>query len=600
MTETEATTVEARTDWRQLGIGIALVAALGWGIYRAIALRWISDDAFISFRYARNLIEGHGLVFNVGEYVEGYTNFLWTLLVSLHLWLGLDPVMISWIMGIASYAITAIILAFASVTFFGERDNRSILVAPVAALGFLLMPDSQAFATSGLETMFLTMLVTLGAVLLIRARSAGVTIAASVVLTLAALTRPDALLFVGMGFLYLLVAGPGTRKRALLYLLPFILIYAPYWWWRFDYYGHIFPNTYYAKSANLAWWSQGWEYVRLFFTSYYGLLLIIPAALLVKLPIISSFFKRWTISGPARRAGILAMMFVFPYLIYVLRVGGDFMFARFLIPVAPLMLLLIEAALYHVSRSDWLRLGIGVVVVLSLLFRYNQFETPTQLIHGIANEPAHYDAAKLVADNRLGTQLGAFWDSLAKAAGKEPVIAFYGTFAALVFYSDPAVAIEANAGLTDEYIAHLQISERGRPGHEKRAPFSYLVERGVHFLYVGTPPVHTELDKLRQIRFGRFESFIVTYDPAIMSTLRREYPQVAFTTYSEFLDEYVTVMRDFPDDVLARDYAYLSKLYFDHMPEVRARRFELPGSVGDYFRNLRERKVITDGETGEQ
>ena len=49
-------------------------------------LAWLShvawflcDDAFISFRYARNLLEGHGLVFNPGEYVEGYSNFLWTL-----------------------------------------------------------------------------------------------------------------------------------------------------------------------------------------------------------------------------------------------------------------------------------------------------------------------------------------------------------------------------------------------------------------------------------------------------------------------------------------------------------------------------------------
>ena len=39
----------------------------------------LCNDAFISFRYARNLLEGHGLVFNPGEYVEGYSNFLWVL-----------------------------------------------------------------------------------------------------------------------------------------------------------------------------------------------------------------------------------------------------------------------------------------------------------------------------------------------------------------------------------------------------------------------------------------------------------------------------------------------------------------------------------------
>ena len=49
---------------------------LGW----LTSLAWfLCDDAFISFRYVRNLLEGHGLVFNPGEYVEGYSNFLWVL-----------------------------------------------------------------------------------------------------------------------------------------------------------------------------------------------------------------------------------------------------------------------------------------------------------------------------------------------------------------------------------------------------------------------------------------------------------------------------------------------------------------------------------------
>ena len=53
---------------------------------------FLTDDAFISFRYVRNLLEGHGLVFNPGEYVEGYTNFLWILeLAALWGLFGLRP-----------------------------------------------------------------------------------------------------------------------------------------------------------------------------------------------------------------------------------------------------------------------------------------------------------------------------------------------------------------------------------------------------------------------------------------------------------------------------------------------------------------------------
>ena len=43
----------------------------------ATHLAWVCDDAFISFRYAANLAHGRGLVWNPGERVEGYTNFLW-------------------------------------------------------------------------------------------------------------------------------------------------------------------------------------------------------------------------------------------------------------------------------------------------------------------------------------------------------------------------------------------------------------------------------------------------------------------------------------------------------------------------------------------
>ena len=53
----------SRRDYLQLSVSVA------W---------FLCDDAFISFRYARNLLEGHGLVFNPGEFVEGY----WRLCVS--------------------------------------------------------------------------------------------------------------------------------------------------------------------------------------------------------------------------------------------------------------------------------------------------------------------------------------------------------------------------------------------------------------------------------------------------------------------------------------------------------------------------------------
>src|SRR3954468_9274361 len=58
---------------------------------RGMQPRAIQDDAFISFRYADNLARGNGLVWNLGEYVEGYTNFLWTILIAVGPVLALGP-----------------------------------------------------------------------------------------------------------------------------------------------------------------------------------------------------------------------------------------------------------------------------------------------------------------------------------------------------------------------------------------------------------------------------------------------------------------------------------------------------------------------------
>ena len=70
-------------------IAVALVILLG-GALASWFQWWTTDDAFISFRYAENLSEGKGLVFNEGERVEGYSNFLWTLWIAAGLSLGFE------------------------------------------------------------------------------------------------------------------------------------------------------------------------------------------------------------------------------------------------------------------------------------------------------------------------------------------------------------------------------------------------------------------------------------------------------------------------------------------------------------------------------
>ncbi len=135
-------------------------AALVFGLWRALGAAWLADDSFISFRYAEQLVGGHGLVYNLGERVEGYTNLLWTLLVAAALRLGIPPEMSATALGLACWLALVGILGWRS----WRRDHHGSFF-PLAAMLVLLMEDFQTWATGGLETSLFTLLVVAGLLL---------------------------------------------------------------------------------------------------------------------------------------------------------------------------------------------------------------------------------------------------------------------------------------------------------------------------------------------------------------------------------------------------------------------------------------------------
>src|SRR3954454_14068801 len=79
---------------------IALLAVAAAALVaHSLLFNFVTDDAFISFVYSRNLVRHGQLVFNLGERVEGYTNFLWTVVLAFFLRLGLQPELISRVLG---------------------------------------------------------------------------------------------------------------------------------------------------------------------------------------------------------------------------------------------------------------------------------------------------------------------------------------------------------------------------------------------------------------------------------------------------------------------------------------------------------------------
>ncbi len=310
------------------GVVLALILAclpwlalLGW----LAAVSWfLTDDAFISFRYVRNLLEGHGLVFNPGERVEGYSNFLWVLeLAAIWKTLGVRPEHAApWL----SVAFTAGTLAAMLwwIVRTPSLPNRGL--AAWMALGLVCSSATFAVWTSGggLETRQFTFFVVLAVVCLslYRDRSAGL-LATSLSLAAAAYTRPEGPLIAACCFAWFAaqrVAGAGRLRldrenlRDLVYLVaPFVILVAAHFLFRQAYYGEWLTNTYYAKHIR-PWYESGFRYLGAAALET-GLYLLVPLAFL-------ALWQRWR----QRRDGSYALVLILAgvHMAYVMRIGGDF------------------------------------------------------------------------------------------------------------------------------------------------------------------------------------------------------------------------------------------------------------------------------------
>src|SRR5690349_16831827 len=170
-------------------------------IAHILVFNFVTDDAFISFVYSRNLAKHGQLVFNLGERVEGYTNFLWTVLLAGFLKLGLPAEIMSRVLG-AGFAIgtLAVVVRMARKI---AGDSPWNLVAPLLLAG---CGGFACWSSGGLETALFTFLVTLGFALHLEDRSV-----AAIAFALAAMTRPEGNLFFALAMLHRLLAFRGRR-----------------------------------------------------------------------------------------------------------------------------------------------------------------------------------------------------------------------------------------------------------------------------------------------------------------------------------------------------------------------------------------------------
>jgi len=572
MTNVTKTIRERRTtatvERAVLGSGAAFVLI---GVLGAARASWITDDAYISFRYARNLVDGLGLVFNAGERVEGYTNLLWTLWCAGAIRLGIDPRPWSLFWGIAAFGASIALLAL-NHSALRRALRISAFSLPLAAAIAALHGEWVLYATGGLETAWFTLLALVGFVLLAGTGecSGRRAVAAGVVFALASLTRPDGVIFAFLGGLFVIWdaatshrSWPGAAAR---YAAGFVTLWLPVTLWRVGYYGDFFPNTYYAKSAYLSWISQGWIYVRLFFFKYW---ILLPA-----LPLAWFAVARWKQTAAEHgqrlllRQTLLASVFVLGYTAYVIKVGGDFMFGRFLVPTVPFLALLLDLSLIRLAiRRPWLQIGAGAGVLLALTTGPAPVRGMT-VVHGIADEPSHYGAEYVEQIDRGAPIIERY------LRGLDVGVAFTGSEARLMFEADVPRALECETGLTDRTIARQTLPERGRVGHEKHATLEYVVrERKAHLAFKPyTLEVIGARGRLpfRPILFdGGLRGFLLHWDPDVMRELKRR--GARFEDFPTDLDRVIAGLDRLEPEAIAQIFEGAKLFYFDHVDDPRRR-----------------------------
>ena len=429
------------------------------------------DDAFISFRYADHLARGEGLVWNPGERVEGYSNFLWVVLLSAGMRLGVAPQVTSTVLNTVSGIALLVGLFLLSDRFYGRRNPLTWL--PVLVL--VSSPSFTAWSSGGLATMFFAALVFFAYMAFLREREQEPArlYPSALLFAVASLTRPEGALHFGVAGLFFL-ADIWRRKRpwtaALVWGLPFVLVVGGHLLWRYSYYGFWLPNTYYAKVGGELWWGESLRYFHSF-SQMYHLEWFLPLFLL------AVFYR-------PRYVHVLFAAAVALHTLYVASVGGDYLEFRFLVMIFPYLYWLIVEGIERLTRfgrgkpaaRGWR--GAAAVCAVALV---------------VTTAVAELKGASLKALFQLGvgtidfmqlttetwTEQGLFLRQLVdEGLLPDDTVLAIGGAGIIPYYSRlPTVDI---VGLNDVHIAHLPPEDKiPLPGHRHLASVDYLRERGV-------------------------------------------------------------------------------------------------------------------------
>ncbi len=466
-----------------------LLLALALGILCAHATLYLPgtvDDSFITYRFARNWAEGLGPVYQRGEHVEGCTSFAWMALLALAARMGLDINLMAKVLGLVFAAAT-----LPAVMLLAERLGASRRSGTIAPLVLALSPLYSAWVYAGMDAPFFAATLAWSAWAIAREddRRSAIPLSA-VLLGLSVWIRPEGLLFVSAGLLAKAVGGkhdgasirgrskseqrprPSPKMRStaseavsgaeqdsgrgwLRWALVAAALAAPFWIWRWSYYGHFFPNTFYAKTRfTLEYVKPGlvsvWEFI-----GYAG-----PA--LIGLVVLS--IGRLRGHGAATRfLGISLSAF----LAYVVWAGGDVLHLRFFVHILPVLAacaavgfdLLLERAN---AAGPPRHARIPIIAALALVWTIASYQQDLRAFASIDQFGAGYVVNNSQAIQRANIPLGVWLHAHAPAGARLAV----WDIGAIGYYS--RLSVVDLFGLTDASIARLRRQPDGAAKVEAR------------------------------------------------------------------------------------------------------------------------------------
>jgi ribosomal protein L31 len=459
--------------------------ALAGGLVLIFVYAWMLDDAFVFFRYVDNLLFlGNGLVFNQGEYVEGFSSPLHCLLLIALRVFELDVWSIVRLVGVVCFVFFWLGLVVI---------NRNLSPPDTPRVNFPLMflcfnYPVLCYFTSGGETPLVQLFSILFVLLVIKPESTWLQLAIAV----SPLVRHELALPLCVAVVYIW----GVRKRFPLKLALFSALFTGSWLlFRVYYYADLLPNTFYLKDD--VRFDVGWKYIHDTFSPY-GLYLIVPT--FIVLLFVTNKFNR----GPAEvklTQRLLMFVMALGVMLYVMKIGGAAKHYRYLAFPVCVLIASFGGICEHVIRlarleryAKSIRLGSLSVALLALSLYPHQLidrhpllrnEKPKPHRFADASNHRHQLPYKPLGPDPFSDLLGKYRQHIA-LNGKTKYRNVEVRGRCHPMWKDFDTRIIHVHGFTDPFLARFRMTYAWRPAHKRLPEYAWHIAR-VYRKYGGTP-----------------------------------------------------------------------------------------------------------------